>query len=372
MKILIIKSSLSLGGVDNLVMNQISYLHKQGHEIWVQYCDGMKEEKIDFYKDNECHLVKMPRFKDGILKFIKKEKDFFKKEKFDIIHSHICHFTLMVLIAAKKANIKNRIICHSHYDDYYKGWPYLRLLMPMVRHEFKKSKSILVASSQKSGKALFGNSTFKKIYNGIDTQKFAYSTDIRKRKRSELGIMDNQIAIGYVAMFRKQKNHEFLIEVFNEFLKIKPESILVLVGSGELEEQIRNKCEKLGLISKVKFLGLRQDVNEILNAIDLCFFPTKFEGFSMGLIEYQCNGIPTVCSDEAPEEIKQVDSFIFNKLSNSADDWAKSGADLLKNNPRVDNSKIIYNNKLDKECFSIEMEKLYYEVIKVEQKENRS
>lgn len=366
MKILIIKSSLSLGGVDNLVMNQISYLHNQGHEIWVQYCDGVKEEKVEFYKENKCHLIKMPKFKDGFFKFIKKQTEVLKNERFDIIHSHICHFSYMVLIAAKIAGINGKIVCHSHYDDYYNGWPYLRFVMPIIQRKFKTSNAILVASSKKSGEALFGKNKFKLIYNGIDTSKFAFSQRIRESKRKELNIHEDQIALCNVAMFREQKNHEFLIDIFVEFLKKKPNAVLILVGDGPLKNKIKEKCEKLDIVSKVKFLGIRQDVDEILNAMDLCFFPTKFEGFSMGLIEYQCNGIPVVCSDVAPKEIKQVDNFIFKSLEDSAYDWAKTGIELIEDSIRKDNSKLIYEKKLDKNCFGEEIEKLYYEVMKNE------
>ena len=100
--------------------------------------------------------------------------------------------------------------------------------------------------------------------------------------------------------------------------------------------------------------------------MDLCFFPTKFEGFSMGLIEYQCNGLPVVCSDVAPKEIKQVNNFIFASLKESAYDWAKKGKELLESTIRQDNSKLIYKNKLDKNCFGEEIEKLYYEVMENE------
>ena len=367
MKILIIKSSLSLGGVDNLVMNQISYLHEHGHEIWVQYCEGVEEKKLEFYEKNECHLIKMPRFKDGFFRFIKKQTEVLKEGNFDIIHSHICHFSYMVLIAAKRAGIKTKVICHSHYDDYYKGWPYLRIFMPIIQRKFKTSRAILVASSKKSGEALFGKNPFRMIYNGIDTNKFAYSKEIRELKRKELNISENQIAICNVAMFREQKNHDFLINIFMEFLKKKSNSVLVLVGNGPLEDTIKEKCEKLNILSKVKFLGIRQDVNELLSAMDLCFFPTKFEGFSMGLIEYQCNGLPVVCSDAAPKEIKQVDNFVFASLKNSAYDWAKIGNELMENTIRKDNSKLIYEKKLDKHCFGEEIEKLYLEVIENEQ-----
>ena len=363
MKILIIKSSLSLGGVDNLVMNQIEYLHKKGHEIWVQYCDGVEESKLDFYKENQCHLIKLPKFKKGIFKFIKNEEEVLKKGNFDVIHSHICHFSYMVLIAAKRANIKTRIICHSHYDDYYNGWPYLRIFMPIIRREFKTSKAVLVASSERSGKALFGKNPFRLIYNGIDTKKFAFSEEVRIKKRKELNISESALAICYVAMFREQKNHSFLIDIFVESLKIKPNSTLVLVGNGPLENEIKNKCEKLNISDKVIFLGRRQDVNEILSAMDLCFFPTKYVGFSMGLIEYQCNGLPVVCSDVAPKEIKQVDNFMFLSLSNSAKTWAQRGLELFENNIRRDNSKLIYEKKLDKNCFAQEIEKLYFEVM---------
>lgn len=358
MKILIIKTSLSAGGVDNLVMNQIPYLYEKGYEIWIQYLDGVKEQKLDFYQQYKCNFIKLPSYKKGIQKFINEETKVFEKGNFDIIHSHICQFSYLVLLAAKKAKINNRIICHSHYDDYYRGWPYLRLFMPMIYKQFNKSNCILVASSQASGKALFGNNKFCLIYNGIDTQKFQFSISNRSKIREQLGI-NNEIAICNVGMFRDQKNHIFLLDIFNECLKIHENSILVLIGAGPLEDEIKEKAKRLNIFERIRFLGVRHDVNELLNGMDLCFFPTKYEGFSMNLIELQCNGLPTICSDVAPNEIKIVDSFTFFDLNKSAMDWAKIGLQLYNNTIRKDQSQELIEKKLDISSYNEEMDKIY-------------
>lgn len=363
MKILIIKSSLGAGGVDNLLINQILYLKNNGHEIWIQYCEGAKEFYREFYDNCNCKLIKMPKFRKLNL-FLKEEIKFLKSNHFDIIHSHICHFSFLVLYALKKAKIQQKIFIHSHYDDYYKGWPYFIFIKPFLTYFINKNKSILIASSKKSGKALFGNQKFNLVYNGIDTNKFKFDCKQRTIVRNEFGINDDTKLVCNIGMFRKQKNHVFLIEIFEEFLKIFPNSLLVLIGDGPLRNKIEILCEKKHLKNKLIFLGIRNDVDKLLNAMDICFFPTKYEGFSMNLIELQCNGMPTICSSNAPKEVKQIEIFEFCSIKKPAKEWAEKGAQLLNNYRRKDYSEKIFMNKLDKKFFCQKIEALYYDEYK--------
>ena len=189
--------------------------------------------------------------------------------------------------------------------------------------------------SELAGRWLFGNKTYDqgKVYllnNAIDVDKFKYDEKIRKEKRKELNIKDNQLVIGHIGRFVQQKNHEFLIDIFNEIYKQDKNAILLLIGEGPLKEEIQNKVNELGLDKNVKFLGQRSDANELYQAMDLFLFPSLYEGLGMVLIEAQCAGLPCIASIEVPQIAKISDKFVFENLKENPKKWADICLKFLK------------------------------------------
>ena len=133
----------------------------------------------------------------------------------------------------------------------------------------------------------------------------------------------NEFVIGHVGRLSYQKNHKFLVQIFKEFVSQNPDSVLLLVGVGEKENEIKKQVEKFGLNPKVKFLGNRTDVNELYQAMDIFVMPSFFEGVPVVGIEAQFAGLPCVFSNKVPKEVKFNPKTDFMGLDESLKSWVK-------------------------------------------------
>lgn len=186
-----------------------------------------------------------------------------------------------------------------------------------------------MACSELAGRWLFGDKTFDqgKVYilnNAIDLSKFKYNEEVRKNKRKELEIDDDTFVIGHIGRFVQQKNHTFLIDVFNEVQKKKANAKLILVGQGPLKDEIENKVKNLNLENKVVFLGQREDVDELYQAFDCFVLPSLYEGLGMVLIEAQASGLPCIASTEIPDIARVTEKLKFVRLDENIDYWKNS------------------------------------------------
>lgn len=276
------------------------------------------------------------------------EKFFKEHPEYKIVHSHIDSMSYLPLLAAKKAGVPVRI-AHSHNTAIDKDFKY-----PLKQYFRFKINSVCnerLACGQEAGEFLFGNKDFKVIPNAIDAEKFYFDEEIRGKKREELGITD-EFVVGHVGRISYQKNHKFLIEIFNELLRTEPNSILLLVGVGEKEEDVRKQIHKLGIDEKVKFLGNRSDVNELYQAMDVFVMPSFFEGIPVVGVEAQFADLPCVFSDKVPKEVKFNEKCEFVSLDKSAKEWAsvvkqnkqwiERHSDKMESSPyRIENSKTL-------------------------------
>ena len=196
---------------------------------------------------------------------------------------------------------------------------------------------------------MFGKHKFQIMNNAIDAKKFIYNDEVRKQKRVELGVED-KFVIGHVGRFNLQKNHEFLVKRFADFAKTNEDAILVLIGNGELQEKIKEMAKEYGIETKVKFLGLREDIPQLLQAMDLFLFPSLFEGLPVTLVEAQAAGLPCVISDMITDEImitdqiskvslsgntslwnQEIAKYRYSKRKNTIEDIIEHGFDIEKN-----------------------------------------
>lgn len=252
--------------------------------------------------------------------FIKKIYNFFKQHRYHIIHSHITHLNLFFYPLAKMFGTKN-IIQHSHgtkwSDKKINGWRnYLMLhaVWPLITHK--------LACSELAGKIYYKNN-FTVIYNGIDTEKFAYNPEIREIKRKELGVEKNFV-IGHVGRFSREKNHIFLIDIFEQVIKKNKTARLVLVGDGPLKENIKNYVAKKKLQDEVIFLGIRKDMSELYQAFDCFVFPSLHEGMPVTALEAQASGLPCLFSNTITKEVLLLPQSKMLALSTSVEIWANT------------------------------------------------
>lgn len=236
-----------------------------------------------------------------------------------VVHGHHTSPAFLYLNAAKK---KNRVtIAHSHIASHGKKIKsYLKIAS---RFPLRYFSDYLFSCSDAAAKWMYGDKSDKAIVlkNAVDAKAAKFDVGIRKEKRQELSI-ENQFVVGHVGRFERQKNHDFILDIFYSIKKKRPDSVLLLVGDGSLKSHVVEKIYEMGLEDSVKLLGVRADVFELLSAMDVFLFPSLYEGLPVTMIEAQASGLMCVVSDSITIESKLTDNVKFLPLSASEDTWA--------------------------------------------------
>ncbi len=324
-RILHIVNSMNRGGIETLLMSL--YRNVDRKRIQFDFLSHTKDSC--FTKEIESlggRVYCIPRF--SFWRFDKQYQEyvnfFAEHSEYQIVHSHINLSSLGVLRAAYKAGVPVRI-CHLHNTNRKEkhiplSYRCKKLVFPLtsrfLTHRFACSKLVAMHGyGKKSEEAVI-------IKNGVETEKFQFCLANRIRKRKELDWKDKRVFLD-VASLTTQKNHSFLIEVFNEILKLEKNAILALAGTGSLRTQIETQVKRLGIEENVQFLGARNDVPDLLRAADLFLLPSLYEGFGIALLEAQTAGIFSVASDSIPREVDVADLIRFVSLEESANRWAQ-------------------------------------------------
>ncbi len=322
------------GGVESVVMNYYRNIDRE-HIQFDFICDSDSTDiPYEEIKKLGGKVILIPPYQKIFL-YHKELKKILKKDNYKIVHSHINALSTFPLFAAKSASVPIRI-AHSHSTTNKKEWK-KNLLKQALRPFSKIYATDYFACTEHAGRWLFGNKeNIFILNNAIDLDKFKYDEKVRIKKRKELNIDKNTIVIGHIGRFVQQKNHELLIDIFNEIHKQNKKTILLLIGKGPLEDEIKEKVKSLDLNDSVKFLGQRNDVNELYQAFDLFLFPSIYEGLGMVLIEAQASGLSCVASTEVPKVAKVTDNFKYISLNESTSKWAEETLKILKHYKRKD------------------------------------
>lgn len=321
------------GGVESVVMN---------------YYRNIDRNKIqfDFICDNDSTNIPYAEIESlggkvilispyqKVIKYHKELKRVLKDGNYKIVHSHINTLSVFSLFAAKCAGVPVRI-AHSHSTTNKKE-KRKNLMKQLLRPFSKVFATDYMCCSELAGRWLFGDKEYDKgnvylLNNAIDLDKFRYDETVRREKRKELNIKNDTLVIGHVGRFVEQKNHRFLIDIFNEVHKQKENSILLLAGQGPLMEEMKEKVKILGIENSVKFLGQRNDINELYQAFDVFCLPSLYEGLGMVAIEAQVSGLLCFVSTEIPEIAKVTERIVFINLENKIEIWTEIIFKYLKN-----------------------------------------
>lgn len=262
------------GGVEAVVMNYYRHLDHSKVQFDFICDDDSTNIPYDEIEKLGGKVILIPPYQK-VFKYQKELCRVLREGKYKIVHSHINTLSVFPLYAAKKVGVPVRI-AHSHSTTNKKERK-KNLLKQVLRPFSKKYATNYMCCSELAGRWLFGDKAYDegKVYllnNAIDLDKFKYDKKIRDKKRKELGIKEDTIVIGHIGRFVAQKNHTFLIDIFNQFHKKEKNSILLLAGQGPLQEEIKNKVRELGLDDSVGFLGQRNDANELYQAFDVFFY----------------------------------------------------------------------------------------------------
>ena len=292
----------------------------------------------------------MPRITPtNFAKYNRELKLFFDEHKeYKIVHAHLNSLSTWVLKAAYKHHVPVRI-AHSRNASMEKNF---RGIAKWVSKQLvNKYATDRFGCSQMAGDWLFGKKysrgdSFRVIPNAFQVDRFVWNPSLRERKRQELGITDKIVFID-IARLSEQKNHIFLLRVFEEIKRLMPQAILLLAGAGESEEKIKRYIKEHNLSDSVNMLGARSDAAELYQASDLFIFPSKYEGFGTVVIEAQMTNLPVIASDTIPHETKLCDCVAFMSITEDPLIWAKKAQAMLNSNIRKDNTKVLQEAGFD-------------------------
>lgn len=298
-----------------------------------------------------------------------------KDHRIDAIHVNANFPYAFPLKIARESGIAVRIL-HSHNAGGDEK-PARGILAQTVRsyreHSVKKQidkyPTHYLACSEKAGNWMFPRKDFSVLKNGIDVEKFRFNKQVREFVRDKLGIEKSTVVVGFCGRFRSQKNPLFAIEIFAQYLVLNSDAVFIMVGIGELQDEINKRIDELGIRNHVLLLGSRSDVHELYQAMDAFILPSLFEGLGIVYIEAQCAGLPTLGSlDVVPNEAcVNRHLFRFVSLKDSAEQWALALQEQIeRTGDRGDGSSEVCAAGYDIRDVTLQLQNLYLSSVEAE------
>lgn len=306
-KILIIMTTpLKTSGITTAVMNHLKFLNNKTNEIVLAYWNNAENYIITQLGENVSHIQLPPR--KNVIKYFIFLTRYIKKEKFDVVHVHGNSSSMILeMVPSIFCRVKNRIV-HSHSTHCNN-----ELINNILKPVFKLTYNKALACSNYSGKWLF-----KKDYivmkNGFDLNAFSFRSTYREAFRKELNIDDETIVFGMIGSLTKVKNHTFILSVFEKVNSKVENSILVIIGDGDLRSKLEDEIYNKNYNNSILFLGKRSDISIILSGIDLFLMPSLYEGLPFAALEAQASGLPCILSNKISTEVRLSNLVNFVEL----------------------------------------------------------
>ena len=334
-RVLQVFTSMGRGGAESMIMN---------------YYRKIDRNKVQF--DFLVHRTNRAAFDDEIeqlggkiyrlspinplfpKKYYEELRDLFSNNnQYSIIHSHLNTFSTFPLKIAQEFNIPTRI-AHAHiamnpisirtaFKNKANSIDTIKKIIKLqLRRRIHKYSTHNFSCGEKAGKWLFG--AVKNVYimnNAIDSEKFTYDS-VRSKKLKKEFKLDNSIVLGHIGRFTYQKNHKYLLTIFAEILKNNLNYKLVFIGDGPLQDRIKEEANNLGISNNILFLGVRTDIPDLLQMIDIFIFPSFYEGLPVTLIEAQAAGLKILASDAITQEVALTTNISFLPIHTNPKTWA--------------------------------------------------
>ena len=325
--LVIIPTFNSCGGMESFIMNY--YRHMDHSKVQL---DFLTHNVTDNFYINEVNrygsrVYRLPTFSISSLKEIQNlYEEILNNKKYDVVHCNMANAAFLYLKIAKKHNIPLRIL-HSHQDKAADTISHSIRNYPLLKIG-KKYANLFLACSKNAGDFLFKNDEYIILNNAIDYSKYPFDEKFRRKMRKELNISSSTIVIGHTGRLCPQKNQSFLLKIVSHLIRNNNDILLLLIGDGQDEQLLKNQVKELNIQNNVMFLGSRNDVNDLLQAMDVFVFPSIYEGLGISVLESQANGLPTICSNGVPLEANISGDLIYMDLDDPIDKWAN----VIQNN----------------------------------------
>ena len=347
------------GGVEQVAMNYYRHIDRSLVQFDFLVCEGSGMVPRGEIESMGGRVLMVPPYK-RLPRYTRELERLFREGRWPIVHSPVNALSVFPLRAAKRAGAPVRI-AHSHTTT-GKGETAKSAAKAVLRRFSNVYPTHRMACSRYAGEWLFGKGAeFEVVYNAIDLSRFAFDAEARARARTDLGLVDDQLAIGHVGRFVPVKNHRFLIEAFAELVKLRPDAVLLLVGSGEAEALVEGWAAERGVADRVRFLGQRNDVDRLYQALDAFALPSLYEGLPLVSVEAQAAGLPCLLSDRITREVDVTGAVRFLPIDDPSA-WAEALSEVQPGT-RIDACRDDFEN-YDIDCAAERLAARYLELAK--------
>lgn len=344
MRVLHMISSFGRGGAPAVILNYMKYMPESIKFDFL--LRSGKNAYMDEISDRGGKVFNTASFPKHIIKNWYETIQFICNHKeYKVIHVHCNSLVYVFPICIAKKLLNRKIIIHSH--NTMADGKIAEIIHYVHRPLVKFFSNERIACSDIAGKWCYNNKDYVVLRNAIDLSKFQYDEKERNYVRKKLNIEDKHVFI-HVGRFEKQKNHDFLINIFNNLHLADSKAVLLLIGTGSLQEEIINKVKKMDLSMYVFFLGEQENVQQFLTASDVMLFPSLWEGLPVTLVEAQGCGLKILCSDVISKEVHITSLIQSVPLNKSAEFWANEAEKLYSSTIEVD-----VNDQITKSGYNI-------------------
>ena len=348
------------GGAETMVMNYYRHIDRTK----VQFDFLVHREQRGAYDDEiermGGRIYRMcPVYPQNFSRYKRDLRTFFRAHpEYKIIHSHMSELGYFAFREAERQGVPVRI-CHAHNAPH--GFDAKMIIRTYFKKRMMPYLTHLFMCGEESGKWLYGEknkSRFIMLNNAIDAAVYSFDASKREEMRRQLDLTD-ELVVGHVGRFNPQKNHPFLLDIFTSLLKKEPDAVLLLVGGGEGMPKIQAKAQELGIAERVRFLGVRSDVADLMQAMDVFVFPSLYEGLPVTMVEAQASGLPCIISDKVPPECILTEGLVnIVPLSASPEAWAEKIL-TMRVVPRTDRHEEIAAHGFDITTEAVKLQEFY-------------
>lgn len=318
-KVLMILGGLGKEGITNSVLTYLENLDMSDLEMTLGIAGEAENTALERAKKIGINIKFFPGRNVKPIKYFFALSVLVKKENYDIVHVHGNSATLGIdMLAAKIGGAKIRI---AHSRNTSCTHP---IMDKLARPIFDCTYTDGFACGEEAGKWLFGDKPFTVMPNGKNVDRFLFRQEKRDELRKKYQVQD-KIVIGHAGVFNDQKNHKYLIRIFNELCKRHEYYELWLMGAdGGTLQDIKQQIKEDGLENKIRFIGYQSNVEDYLCAMDIMVFPSLYEGLPNVVIEWQMSGLPCYLSDTITRECCVMDNVKYLPLDVDASRWVEA------------------------------------------------
>lgn len=364
-RIAVVMGKMHSGGKKNLVMEYYRNIDKS-------------QVQFDFICDDDSNAIPKEEIEvlggrvyvvsryQNIFKNISEITKICKENKYKLVHGYNGTMNLFSMYAAWRAGVPVRInesISMAHKSD-------RKTILKNILKLFSRCFAThFMANGEECGRWQFGD----KLYNSgkvaifktiINADENKFNPELREKCRKEFNLED-KFVVGHIGRLTAQKNTLFIVDIFNEILEKKDNAILLIIGDGDLKEEMLSKIKEYGIEDKVLYLGRREDIKQFYNAMDCFLLPSLYEGLPVVGVEAECCGLPMFFSTEIPVESSPCDDIgTFISLEKSVSEWAKIVLTITSTNiERTDRSELIKLKGFDSKTEASKLNKYYCDLL---------